>query len=133
MNTYMKKRVLLWITTLIFTTTLMAQEVPAGVVEAFKKGNSKELAGYLSSKVDMVLQNKTKPMNKAEAEATMRTFFAQNPVTGFTVNHKSKRSDSSFFVGTLATKEGNYRINCFFKRIQNKYLIHQIRIDKANE
>jgi len=33
----------------------------------------------------------------------------------------------------LATTNGNFRVNCFLKKVQNQYLIHQIRIDKINE
>ena len=40
----MKKRVLLWIAGLMFSvSTLLAQDVPVGVVLAFKKGSSQEL------------------------------------------------------------------------------------------
>lgn len=129
----MGKRILLWIPLILFTVAVMAQEVPAEVVMAFKKGSSTELSVYLGDKVDMIIQNDSKNVSKTVAEKMMEAFFTQNKVNGFTVNHKGKRNDSGFFVGTLETNNGNYRINCFFKRIQNQYLIHQIRIDKANE
>lgn len=39
----MKKRVLLWMAGLVFAvTSLFAQDIPVGVVVAFKKGNSQE-------------------------------------------------------------------------------------------
>lgn len=44
----MKKRVLLWMAGLVFAvTSLFAQDIPVGVVVAFKKGNSQELNRYL--------------------------------------------------------------------------------------
>ena len=57
----------------------------------------------------------------------------ENKVSGFNVNHQGKRDESSFVIGTLATTNGNFRVNCFLKKVQNQYLIHQIRIDKINE
>ena len=60
-------------------------------------------------------------------------FFTKNKVSGFNVNHQGKRDESSFVIGTLATTNGNFRVNCFLKKVQNQYLIHQIRIDKINE
>lgn len=130
----MRKRVLLWIASLLFAvSTLWAQDVPVGVVVAFKKGSSQELSKYLGDKVDLVIQNRSVNANKQTAESTMSAFFSDNKVSGFDVNHQGKRDESSFVIGTLATTNGNYRINCFFKRIQNRYLIHQIRIDKTNE
>ena len=130
----MKKRVLLWFAGLLFSvSTLFAQDVPVGVVVAFKKGSSQELTKYLGDKVDLVIQNRTASADKQEAESAMSTFFADNKVSSFNVNHQGKRDESSFVIGTLTTANGNFRVNCFFKRVQNKYLIHQIRIDKTNE
>lgn len=130
----MKKRVLLWFAGLLFSvSTLFAQDVPVGVVVAFKKGSSQELNKYLGDKVDLVIQNRTASADKQEAENAMSTFFADNKVSSFNVNHQGKRDESSFVIGTLTTANGNFRVNCFFKRVQNKYLIHQIRIDKTNE
>ena len=57
----------------------------------------------------------------------------ENKVSGFNVNHQGKRDESSFVIGTLATTNGNFRVNCFLKKVENQYLIHQIRIDKINE
>ena len=126
----MKKRVLLWIAGLLFSTsTLLAQDVPVGVVLAFKKGSSQELNKFLGDKVDLIIQNRSTNADKQAAESTMNTFFTENKVSTFNVN----RDESSFVIGTLTTANGNFRVNCFFKRVQNKYLIHQIRIDKTNE
>jgi hypothetical protein len=47
----MKKRVLLWMAGLVFAvTSLFAQDIPVGVVVAFKKGNSQELNGIWERK-----------------------------------------------------------------------------------
>ena len=111
----MKKRVLLWMAGLVFAvTSLFAQDIPVGVVVAFKKGNSQELNRYLGEKVNLVIQNRSESVDRQ-------------------VNHEGKRDESSFIIGTLTTANGNFRINCFFRRVQNKYLINQIRIDKTNE
>lgn len=130
----MKKRVLLWVTALVFTfSALFAQEVPVGVVAAFKKGSSQELGKFLGNQVDLIIQNRSANADKPAVESAINTFFADNKVSGFNVNHQGKRDESSFIIGTLTTANGNFRVNCFLKRVQTKYLIHQIRIDKTNE
>ncbi|MBO4984801.1 MAG: DUF4783 domain-containing protein [Bacteroides sp.] len=131
----MRKRVVLLFSCLLFwaSATLFAQDVPVGVVVAFKKGNSQELNRYLGDKVNLVIQNKSTDADKQLAEGTMSDFFASNKVRGFNVNHQGKRDESSFVVGTLNTVNGNFRVNCFFRRVSNKYLINQIRIDRTNE
>lgn len=130
----MKKQMLLWIAGLLFSTSLLfAQNVPVGVVVAFKKGSSQELDRYLGDKVDLIIQNRSINADKQTTQSMMNAFFADNKVTGFNVNHEGQRDGSSFVIGTLLTANGNFRVNCFFKRIQNRYLIYQIRIDKSNE
>ncbi|WP_071145853.1 DUF4783 domain-containing protein [Bacteroides ihuae] len=130
----MKKTVFLWISSMfLLMFTLSAQEVPTGIDVAFKKGSAQELAKYMADKVDLIVLNKASNFGKSQAENAMTTFFAENKVNGFTVNHQGKRDESSFIVGTLTTSNGSFRVNCFLKRLENKYLIHQIRIDKTNE
>ncbi|ADV43961.1 DUF4783 domain-containing protein [Bacteroides helcogenes] len=130
----MKKRVVLLLTGFfLWMSSLFAQEVPVGVVVAFKKGDSQELNRYLGDKVDLIIQNKSICADKLTAEDAMSAFFSGNKVSGFDVNHQGKRDESGFVIGTLTTANGNFRVNCFFRRVQNKYVIHQIRIDKINE
>ena len=128
-----KRVVILWLCFFVWTVSLMAQDVPAGVVAAFKKGNSQELNGYLSDKVELILESRSINVDNQAAEKKMESFFSGNRVSGFTVNHQGKRNESSFIVGTLTTANGNFRVNCFFRKVANKYVIHQIRIDKTNE
>ncbi len=116
-----------------WASSLLAQDVPVGVVVAFKKGNSQELNRFLGEKVDLTIQDRTTTADRNAAGAEITAFFSQNKVNGFNVKHQGKRDESSFFVGTLTTVNGSFRVNCFFKRIQNKYFIHQIRIDKTDE
>ena len=53
----MKKRVLVGMATLLLSLSLlMAQEIPAGVITAFKRGSSQELSKYMGDKVNLVLQ-----------------------------------------------------------------------------
>lgn len=130
----MRKRVILLFSSLLFwASSILAQDVPVGVIVAFKKGNSQELNKYLGDKVNLIIQNKSTDADKLSVEGAMADFFATHKVQNFNVNHQGKREESSFVVGTLSTANGNFRVNCFFRRVSNKYLINQIRIDKTNE
>lgn len=130
----MKKRVLVGMTALLLSLSLlMAQEIPAGVVTAFKRGSSQELSKYMGNKVNLVLQGRSTSVDKQKATTVMQEFFTENKVSGFNVNHQGKRDESSFVIGTMVTTKGSFRVNCFLKKVQDKCLIHQIRIDKINE
>ena len=64
----MKKRVIFLLTGLfIWTSVLLAQNVPEGVIGAFKEGNSQELNKYLGDKVDLIIQNKSTHADKRTA------------------------------------------------------------------
>lgn len=130
----MEKRMLLWMVgMLFFASALLAQDVPGGVITAFKKGSSQELGSYLGDKVNLIIQNRSTDANRQMVEKTMNAFFADNKVGNFEVIHQGKRDESGFIIGTLTTANGNFRVNCFLKRVQDRYLINQIRIDKTNE
>lgn len=129
----MKKRVLLWMSILLlWGSSLFAQDVPVGVVVAFKQGNSVTLGKYLGDKVEVIIEAHNTATDRDAAEAVMAEFFSRHRVKQFEVNHQGQRNESSFVIGTLVTADGDYRVNCFFRRVQNKYVIHQIRIDKTN-
>jgi len=83
--------------------------------------------------VELILESRSINVDSQAAERKMASFFSGNQVSGFTVNHQGKRNESSFIVGTLTTANGNFRVNCFLRKVAGKYVIHQIRIDKTNE
>ena len=88
----MKKRVLVGMTALLLSLSLlMAQEIPAGVITAFKRGSSQELSKYMGDKVNLVLQGRSTNVDKQKATAMMQEFFTKNKVSGFNVNHQGKR------------------------------------------
>ena len=92
----MKKRVLVGMTALLLSLSLlMAQEIPAGVITAFKRGSSQELSKYMGDKVNLVLQGRSTNVDKQKATAAMQEFFTENKVSGFNVNHQGKRDESS--------------------------------------
>ena len=130
----MKKRVLLFLSLLfVWGASLLAQDVPEGVVTAFKKGSSQELRCFLGDKVDFLFNSR---IVSSERDATLNRlsdFFTEHKVNNFSVHHQGKRNESSFFIGTLTTTHGNLRVNCFFKMVQNRYIVHQIRLDKTND
>lgn len=130
----MNKRAHLMIVGLmLFITMAVAQEIPSGLVNAFKHGNAQELSPYLENKVEIIQSDVSKDYNQEETIRFIANFFILNKVKSFVVNHQGNRNESGFIVGMLSTGKTTFRINVFFKKKENSYLIHQIRIDKTNE
>lgn len=130
----MKKRLLLFLATLaLWGVSLLAQDVPDGVIAAFRKGNPQGLKSYMSEQVDLLMDSRNVCSEREATLTKLGDFFARNKVQQFEVNHQGKRGESSFIIGTLTTAHGKYRVNCFFKLLSDRYIVHQIRIDKTNE
>ncbi|NDW13743.1 DUF4783 domain-containing protein [Bacteroides sp. 214] len=117
----------------LLLSNVAAQSIPADLINAFNEGSAQKIAPFLGENIELVVQNRKKEVSKSTAIQELSTFFAQKKVTGFTINHEGKRNDSSYIIGTLTTSGGDYRVNCYFKKGDKEYLIHQIRIDKTNE
>ena len=130
----MKQRVVIWLAVfLMATSALWAQDVRQGVTAAFSKGAPRELANILGDEVNVIIQGKMTRTDRQGAQKALTAFFTDNPVQGFKLNHEGKRDEYEFMIGTLTTGNGTWRVHCFFKKEQNQYCIHQIRIDPNNE
>ena len=114
-------------------TSVMAQTLPDGVVGAFQTGKAESLRSCLEEKVEFIIDNSTQAQEKSGAIAEMQRFFREKSVRSFEVNHQGVRQESGFLIGTLTTVKGSFRVQCFLKKHENKFLIHQIRIDGTSE
>ena len=100
---------------------VLAQEIPEDVVSAFSAGKAADLARYFGDKVTLVFQGNSRQMDKQKATAALQEFFAKKKVKGFSVNHQGRRDESSFLIGTLNTQQEKFRVNCFLRRVQDKF------------
>ena len=82
-----KRVVILWLCLFVRAVSLMAQDVPAGMVTAFKKGESPELNGDLSDKGKMNMENRSINVDRRNAEGKEGAVFSRNTVNGFKGNH----------------------------------------------
>ena len=124
----------LWCVMLLMATSpLMAQNIPEEVASAFRKANPDALSRCTGSQVELLVESYTTQTGREAMTREMARFFADHPVKDFTLKHRGKREESGFLVGILTTSKGTFRVNCFFKKENNQYVIHQIRIEKTND
>lgn len=130
----MKERIILWLIASLWSiATLSAQEKSDEVVRAIKRACSPELVKCLGEKVELTTPDGVLHADRTEAEQVLTAFFGQHKVSGFKMLHQGTRDESGFVIGLLTAADGNYRINCFYRKTGEKYKIHQIRIDKTDE
>ena len=97
------------------------------VVTAIKGGNAGQLAKYFDNRIDITLPGKSDNYSKNQAEMILKDFFTQNSVQSFQIKHKGDNSDGSqFCIGTLKTKNGDFRTKFFMKMRGDKQVIQEM-------
>lgn len=127
------KRIYITALSLLFSIMMMAQTLPSNITDSFRKGNAALLNGNLANRVTLVLPGSNTETDSSAAERELEKFFRGYRPSDFSLLHKTQKGDSGFTVGKLTTAKGEYRVHLLFRQENNKYLIHQIRIDKFNE
>ena len=92
-----------------------------------------KIGANFNDKVDLKIFDQEEVYSKAQAESVLKDFFTKNKVRGFTTSHTSAvKTGNQFVVGTLETSTGKYRLSFLIKKIGEKYLISQFRIENEN-
>ena len=121
---------LMFVTLAGFAFADIGEEVSA----ALKVGNSKELAKYFASNVELTIISKEGNYSKAQAEQILKDFFASHPVKDFQVMHQGGENGSSrYTIGTLTTSKAAYRVFYLVKTEGKKQVVSQLRIENQEE
>ena len=97
------------------------------VLSALKTGNANQLSKYFDSRVDISLPSKSDNYSRNQAEMILRDFFANNGgVRNFVVKHKGEMNGSQFCIGSLQTKNGNYRTKLYMKQKGDQQVVQEM-------
>lgn len=107
-------------------------DLPDGIITAFKKGNASELAKYFNDNVELALADMDDIYSKNQAELIIRDFFKNHPPTGFDILHKGGKESSRYAIGNLSTSNGKFRITILIKIKEDISLINQLHIEKED-
>ncbi|MCB8999513.1 MAG: DUF4783 domain-containing protein [Bacteroidales bacterium] len=110
----------------------LAQQVPQKMVEAFQKGDADALAPHFNERFQLTLLGVDHRVSQSQAKEMMREFFKNNPPVSFEIMFKGDKKDSNFAVGKLVTKTQTFRVNLFFKKVDEQNLLHLLEIEKDN-
>ncbi len=104
--------------------------VPSNLIVALKQGNSPMLAKYFGNRVELSILNKESIYSKSQATQIMSKFFKESQPTDFKKKHAGGKAGTSYIIGDLITKKGNFRVNFLLKKNGNEFKIHQLHIEK---
>lgn len=96
------------------------------VLVALRTGNATELSKYFDSRVDISLPNKSDNYSRNQAEMILKDFFASNEVKNFVVKHKGENNGSQFCIGSLQTRNGNFRTKLYMKQKGGQQVVQEI-------
>jgi hypothetical protein len=96
------------------------------VLSALKAGNATQLSKYFDTRVDITLPNKSDNFSRNQAEMILKDFFSSNGVKNFQVKHKGQMNGSQFCIGSLQTRNGNFRTKLYMKQKGDQQVVQEI-------
>lgn len=89
-----------------------AQSEALGAVRgAIRNGSAQELTPYLSPKVEVGYDGDKKSYSAGEAEAVLKSFFANNPPAAFDFVHQgSSNEGTKYAIGKYTSKAATFRV-----------------------
>ena len=96
------------------------------IVGALKAGSASQLSRYFDNRVDITLPDKSDNYSRAQAEMIIRDFFSYNNVKSFDIKYKGENNGSKYCIGTLKTRNGDYRTKLFMKQKDSRQVLQEI-------
>lgn len=119
---------------LIFVKSTFAFDVIDDVAAVFKSGDTKEIAKYFSTTVELSVLEKEDIYSSNQATFILKDFFVKHPPISAKIIHKvTSNPNYKFGVILLTTSNANYRVSFELKNNSSKFLLSQIRIEENKE
>jgi len=100
------------------------------VISAIKIGSASQLSKYFDNTIAITLPDKTNAYSKSQGELVLKDFFDNNGVKTFEIVHRGENAGAQFIIGTLNTKNGEYRTTIYIRQKGDKQLLQELRFEK---
>ena len=126
----MKSRHLLYFF-LFISLQALALDIYEELASAIRSGDSRQVAAYFGTSVDLTIINQEDVYSKAQAELIVKDFFGKNPPKSFTILHKgSSRENTVYAIGNMISTNGKtFRVSFFLKLASGHYTIQELRFE----
>ena len=109
---------------------IIQDDITGSIAAAINAGDSKKLASYFNSSIDLTVPGTDGIYSKSQSEMIVKNFFTKYPPITFKINQQGSSSEGSqFAVGTLTTKTNVFRTYFLIKKVNNIPLIHQLQFE----
>ena len=110
-------------------------DVMGGAKTALKAGNSKELARYFNSNIELIIEAENVDYDKVsdtQAELILKNFFQKYPAKEFSFGHQgSSEGGLQYSTGTYVSGSSSFLVYIVLKQFNGRYMID--RIDFRNQ
>jgi len=114
-------------------TSFTYEQLPENIKNAFKLGNSTELAKYFNSNVELGILENEAIYSKSQAELVVKDFFRRNKPSEFTVIQEEFNSTPKFAIGRLITVDKEqYRVYFSLRKTKGQLFISQLKIEEED-
>lgn len=116
---------------LLITASVRALDIYDEIANSIRSGDSKQIAVYFSSSIDLTIMNREDVYSKAQAELIVKDFLAKNTPKSFSILHKGSSKEGTLYaIGNLVTLTGKtFRTSFFVKMSDGKYQIQELRFE----
>ena len=116
---------------LFISGSAFALDIYEDISNAIRNGDSKQLATFFGSSIDLTVIDKENVYSKAQAEFVLKDFFVKNPPKSFNILHKgSSPEGTQYAIGNLITSNGkSFRTSFYVKNNNGKFLLQELRIE----
>lgn len=127
------KKLFLFLLIVCSGSAVLGQNVEKDAIsEAIRLADSKKIAAYFMPSVDLTVESAEDVYSKDQAEMIVRKFFENHVPKSFSLKHEGKsKLDDYYYIGTLNTEKGEFRITFFLKKDESKFRIKQMRIENT--
>jgi len=111
-------------------TSVSIAQIPDEIILSIQNGNDAALAEFFNENVELVVQTHDDVYSKSQAQQIVAEFFKSNKPKQFTIIHQGGKDSPRYAIGSLTTVTGTFRVYFLLKNKNNKFYIHQLKIEK---
>ncbi len=101
------------------------------IANSIRTGNASAIAANFQANVEITIKESGNSYSKSQAEMVLKDFFSKNQPKSFTVVHQGTSPEGSkYFIGTLVTTGGTFRMYVYAKASGNTFSIQEIRFEE---
>lgn len=104
-------------------------DLKTSITTGFKTGNAKLIAYYFTANIDISVLEKENLYSKSQGEQVLKTFFTEYKPSNFVIDHEGKSNNITYYIGTLMTEKGKFRITINVKTVNKTELISHLTIE----